>query len=235
MQETGQIITGILIGAALIIVAIRPWITKKNRAQVAEEQYTDEKQYIDDPGEVDYPFTSAGPTAARNAQNFIVFDVETTGLSPPRDDKIIELTALKVRDGNTTRFSTLVNPGRRIPKKSSSVHGITDSDVNDAPAFNQIVRELDAFLDPDLPIVGHNVTFDLRFLWWAYHDTGRELTSRAYIDTYKLSRRVFKDRNTWSLGSLIHDYGLIEGEQTHRTDDDVNATLALLQLCREKM
>lgn len=187
-----------------------------------------------DPETVDYPFTNLGMAKAADPCDYIVFDTETTGFSP-REDKIIELAAIKIQNGSVTRFHSLVNPGRRIPKRSQAVHKITDADVTDAPTFSQILPAFDAFLDPELPIVGQNVLFDLRILWWEYHDAGREIAPRSFIDTYKMAKKAFPGRDSYSLESLIHDYKLIDGEQSHRSESDADATMALYRLCCEKL
>ena len=192
----------------------------------AEEQTSEDR--------VQYPFQNVGMAHACEPVDFIVFDVETTGFSP-KEDKIIEVSALKYKGGRVTRFHSLVNPGRRIPQKTIAVHGITDAMVARAPAFKKIASKLDAFLEPNLPIVGHNVRFDLRLLWWEYHDAGRNLGTRWFVDTYELSRKAMPGRSSYALASLIHDYRLIPGEQTHRTDSDVDATLELYRICRDRL
>lgn len=187
-----------------------------------------------DPEKISYPFTSFKPSNALAVKDYIIFDTETTGFSP-RDDKIIELAAIKIKNGEISRFHSLINPQRRIPAKSREVHGITDADVAGAPFFWSILPELDAFLEPGLPIVGHNVLFDLRILWWAYHDASKDLGPRIYLDTYKLAQRCFPGRSSYALASLIQDYQLIPGEQEHRSESDVEATWALFKLCCETL
>lgn len=224
------------VSVALLVWAAWPFLPKKkapSAVQPVAAQPTP-RQAVDTPGNVDYPFRNIGIAHAADPADYIVFDTETTGFSP-RDDKIIELAALKWQGGQVTRFHTLVNPGRRIPQRSIDVHGITDADVAGAPTFAQILPDLDAFLDPALPIVGQNVLFDLRILWWEYHDAGRDLAPRVFVDTYKLAKKAFPGRDSYALASLIRDYQLIPGEQTHRSESDVDATLALYRLCREKL
>ena len=222
---------GLAIGAGLLWWAARPFIRKNKTAPAAEPARTEGPKA---PQQVSYPFASYGMARAATVRDYIVFDTETTGFSP-QDDKIIELAAVKIRGGKVTRFHSLINPGRRIPQKSRDVHGISDADVAKAPTFAKILPALDAFLDPDLPIVGHNVLFDLRMLWWEYHDAGRSLSSRLYINTYDMAKKAFPGRSSYALASLIHDYGLILGEQTHRSESDVDATLALFRLCCDRL
>lgn len=181
-----------------------------------------------------YPFTNVGIRGAFASEDYIVLDTETTGFSR-ESDKIVEVAAWKVRGSQVTRYHSLVNPGRSIPRGAQKVNRISDAMVANAPTFAQILPALDAFLDPALPIVGHNVAFDLQMLWWDYHDAGQTMGARRYIDTYKLAKKAFPGRSKYSLESLIHDYHLIPGEQTHRADSDVEATRALYELCREKI
>lgn len=186
-----------------------------------------------DPLEVKYPFTRIDDLIAVRLKDYVVIDTETTGFSP-RDDKIIEVGCYKIKDGTVSRYHSLVNPGRRIPKRSVDVHHITDADVADAPTFPQILPDLDVFLE-DLPVVGQSVNFDLRMLWWAYHDAGADMPAKRYVDTARLAKKVWPGRDSYSLATMILDYNLIEGEQTHRSESDVDATLALYRLCCEEL
>ena len=77
---------------------------------------------------------------------YIVFDLETTGLSSTTD-AIVEISAIKVIDGSVTdEFSTLVNPGIHIPYSSSSIHGITDDMVTDAPSTEEALSRFIEFI-----------------------------------------------------------------------------------------
>jgi len=77
----------------------------------------------------------------------VVFDLETTG--PDRlTDRIVEIAALKVSpDGSVAVYETRVNPGVKIPREATAVHGITDADVADAPTFAEVAPRLAAFLE----------------------------------------------------------------------------------------
>lgn len=98
----------------------------------------------------------------------VMFDLETTGVDPHRD-RIVTAAAIN-RDGTTTRALTwLVNPGIPIPATATAVHGITDGEAatgrNPAEAVAEIARALLTATARGIPIVGHNVTFDLTMLW----------------------------------------------------------------------
>ena len=95
--------------------------------------------------------------------DYIAFDFETTGLSP-KDDRIIEIAAIKFVDGNPVdRFVTLINPGRPIDPFITDITGIADNMVRDKPIESEIISEFLEFLN-NLPLVAHNISFDKSFL-----------------------------------------------------------------------
>lgn len=100
--------------------------------------------------------------------DYVVFDLETTGLSP-NTDEIIEISAVKAEGGKVKEtFSTLVNPGRPIPREASMVNGITDDMVAGAPKLPEAIKEFSEFIGKQV-LVGHNIrSFDLKFLSKAF-------------------------------------------------------------------
>ena len=96
---------------------------------------------------------------------YVLFDIETTGLSPATDE-IIELSAVKVSRGDIIdTFDTLIRPNRKIPRSATAINGITNDMVRDAPTLEQ---KLPAFLDfiRGYKLVGHNIhTFDTGFIF----------------------------------------------------------------------
>lgn len=100
-------------------------------------------------------------------QDYIVLDLETTGLSSDRDE-IIEVSALKVHCGKIIdRYETLIHPFQEIPSFISDLTGITNDMVLNAPYFSDILSELIDFIG-SLYIVGHNVNFDINFLYFVF-------------------------------------------------------------------
>ena len=96
--------------------------------------------------------------------NYVVFDLETTGISAVKDD-IIEISALKVKNHEQVEtFSRLVNPRRPIPAGATKVNGITDEMVQSEPGLEFILPEFLDFIDGEI-LIGHNIqSFDLLFL-----------------------------------------------------------------------
>lgn len=105
-----------------------------------------------------------GEKLEKYVKDYVVFDLETTGVSP-LTDAIIEISAVKVRDGQIVdEFSTLVNPKRRIPYGASRVNGITDEMVADMPVFEEVLKDFIDFIGDDI-LVGHNIhEFDMKFI-----------------------------------------------------------------------
>ena len=106
-----------------------------------------------------------GKRIDKYVSQYVVFDLETTGISPKRDE-VVEISAIKVREGQVVEeFTTLVNPQRPIPYSASAVNNITDEMVMDAPYFSQVLMDFFEFIG-DMVLVGHNIhTFDMNFIY----------------------------------------------------------------------
>lgn len=152
-----------------------------------------------------------------------VLDLETTGFDRSNDD-IIEIGAVKIDLSNgcvVDEFSTLVKPKGIIPRAVTALTGIDDSMVKSAPKFEDVADRLMKLIDDDI-ILGHNVTFDLSFLYWALKRLGRTLEVR-YVDTYTLSRKYFKGLENYKL-STICDALNIDQTHAHRALSDCYST-----------
>ena len=126
--------------------------------------------------------------------DYVVFDLETTGLSP-MTDAIIEISAIKVKKGTIQdRFSTLVNPNRPIPYTATQVNGITDSMVADAPPLKDALERFLTFIGDEV-LVGHNIhSFDMKFLNCAMEELYQRDMANDYIDTLYMARRWVTER-----------------------------------------
>lgn len=164
---------------------------------------------------------------------FSVFDLETTGLSPARGDRIVEIgIVLLDQSGKVIQeFESLVNPHRDVGP--TFIHGITASMVHDAPAFSELEQQVLTLLSGTV-LVGHNIAFDLRFLkselpaLWAQGD--QELPS---VCTLRLCRNHLSGLPNNKLESLCAYYG-IDNELSHSALSDARATArAFTLLSRE--
>lgn len=163
--------------------------------------------------------------------DYVVLDVETTGLKPGVD-KIIELGMVKVADGKLCgEFSSLVNPETPIPTRITKLTGITNEDLASAPLFSALASQIVSFLGDSL-ILGHNISFDLSFLVPALEACGSHPRFTC-LDTCALARKAFPELPNHKLNTLIDALSLSDG-QTHRALDDVYCTLALFNKIREK-
>ncbi len=150
-------------------------------------------------------------------RTFVALDLETTGLNPERD-AIIEVAAVKFRDDEPVdRFTTLINPGRPIPYEIQQLTGISNADVLGKPRFELIAPQLTRFVG-SLPVVGHNVSFDLGFL--RPHGL---LTDNLPLDTWELATILLPNQAGYSLGVLADRFSLAIPSK-HRALDDATAT-----------
>ena len=155
--------------------------------------------------------------------SFVVVDVETTGSSPDRGDRITEIAAVRVERGEVRDvFSTLVNPERSIPPFITALTRITWNMVKDAPRFADICEEVLARLDGAV-FVAHNATFDWKFVSAEIaRATGRRVDGRR-LCTVKLARAVLPQLRRRSLDWVCNHYG-IEIADRHRAGGDAVAT-----------
>ncbi len=171
--------------------------------------------------------------------NVVVFDLETTGLSPERD-AIVEIGALRIRDGQVAeseRFETLVRPvgargePLRIPWHAQRVHGISDEMVRDAPHLADVLPGFLAFVGTS-PVVAHNVGFDGGFMRAVTKRHGLVWAPPAEYCTVQLSRRAFPGERAHNLDVLAGRLGLtFAGGGRHRSFGDVQVTaLAFVRL-----
>ena len=160
---------------------------------------------------------------------FVVFDIETTGLSAARDS-IIEIGAVKLVNGEITeRFSRFVNPGRKLPDKIVELTRITDSMLADAPSIEAVLPEFLAFTG-DAALVAHNAPFDAAFLRnWA-KKCGHNADKAATLCTLALSRVLFPELNSHKL-NLVAKHLQVPLEGHHRAVNDAEATALIFKKC----
>jgi len=158
---------------------------------------------------------------------FAFLDVETTGLDPNSGDKICEIAVIKTVNGQIAdEFVTLLNPGRNIPERAVSIHGITQTMVNRAPFFRDIANDLLDFLN-DTVIVAHNARFDLEFLRSELRNLNLYLPENNIIDTLAIARRYYTFPSN-GLGDIARYIGLPIDKQ-HRALADVTTTKDILE------
>lgn len=169
--------------------------------------------------------------------DFVVFDTETTGLSPS-SDRIIELAAIKFVGGFPVEaFHTYVNPQKEIPEEASAINKIRDKDVASAPIISNVIAQFDDFVGDNI-LVAHNLDFDLKFVYYS----GSQLLSKknTLIDTLEQARRYVKksEITDYKLDTLCDHFNIPIANQ-HSALYDAFATgklfLRLVFECQETM
>ena len=156
-------------------------------------------------------------------ENYIFFDVETTGLYPLLGDKIIEIAMIKTSKGNVIdTFSTFINPGIKIPLEVTNINNITNEMVKDAPVFDKIFGEkIIDFIEENI-LIAHNAGFDLGFLSTELARNGLFFERWKAIDTLKIAKEIFPGQKN-RLENLICRYNIMPEGDFHRALVDTEA------------
>ncbi|QPC46380.1 PolC-type DNA polymerase III [Mangrovibacillus cuniculi] len=167
---------------------------------------------------------------------FVVFDVETTGLSAVYDT-IIELAAVKIQNGSVIdRFESFANPHHKLSATTINLTGITDDDVKNAPEVSEVLSRFKEW-SQDTILVAHNASFDMGFLQKGYERYDLGVEEVPVIDTLELARLLYPTMKNHRLNTLAKKFD-IELTQHHRAIYDAEATgyllLRLLKDAKEK-
>jgi len=167
------------------------------------------------------------------ADTLIVFDFETTGLSPDLGDRSIEVGAVLIEGGKITqRFQQLMNPGCRIPVFIENLTGITNRMVNDARKNNDVMNDFFEFIG-NHNLVAHNASFDARFLRAELKRIKKSFTGEMACSLLA-SRRLFQEAPNHQLATLAEYKNLPTQGTYHRALADAEVTAHLwLSLLRE--
>jgi DNA polymerase III subunit alpha, Gram-positive type len=157
---------------------------------------------------------------------FVVFDVETTGLSAVYNT-IIELAAVKVKNGEIIdRFTSFANPHHPLSITTIELTGITDDMLKDAPDVEEVLQKFYEWIG-DSVLVAHNATFDIGFLNAGFKKIGFGKVTNPVIDTLELARFLYPELKNHRLNTLCKKFD-IELTQHHRAIYDAEATGYLL-------
>ena len=157
----------------------------------------------------------------------IVFDIESTGISP-RKDRIIELAAVKVLpDGTEESRCWLLNPTVHIPEETTAIHGIADEDVKDCPTFLEKAKEIFAFFE-GCDLSGFNADrFDIPCLEEEFARSGMNFAAgrRKHVDV----QRIYHRMEPRDLTAAVRFYCNRSHDGAHGAEADAKATLAVLK------
>ena len=160
---------------------------------------------------------------------FTIFDTETTGLCPQEGDRVVELAAVRVKNGETVaQFQTLVDPRRPISEAAFRVNQITPQMLERAPAMPEVLPKFLDFVKGSC-LCSYNAAFDLDFLNHELRlaETG-SLDDLVVVDVLKMARRLIPNLPRYSLSFVTQRLG-IQFPQQHRAMADVELTLELFK------
>ncbi|MFH5777680.1 PolC-type DNA polymerase III [Heyndrickxia oleronia] len=188
---------------------------KKNNIKIL---YGVEANLVDD----GVPITYNDAHRLLSDDTFVVFDVETTGLSAVYDT-IIELAAVKIHNGEIIdRFESFANPHHRLSNTTIELTGITDDMVESAPDVDIVLRKFLEWSGNDV-LVAHNASFDMGFINVGYQKIGLPKATNPVIDTLEVARLLYPEFKNHRLNTLAKKFD-IELTQHHRAIYDAEAT-----------
>ena len=148
---------------------------------------------------------------------YTIIDLETTGINP-HINHIIEIGCIKIKnDREVARFETLLKAPHKLSSRIKKLTGITDDMLAKAPSFEEIAIELWNFLKDEI-VVGHNVNFDINFLYKNFQRTLNIEFENEYIDSLKICRKYYPGLKSYSLEKICDELGI--KEKNHRAISD---------------
>lgn len=171
----------------------------------------------------EYKFSSITKSTSQNAfKDFIVIDVETTGLYPNKDD-ITEISAIKFKNYVPSEYmTTLIKPRKEIPQEVAEKTGITNELVSSSIMIEQAISSFDEFIE-NYNIVGYNLEFDLKFLYANHLDLFSK--KRKFYDCYELVKKMVDgdDVLNYKLSTICEYFNIYRNDE-HRALSDAFAT-----------
>ncbi len=169
---------------------------------------------------------------AHPGERFVVIDFETTGLSPNKGDRVIEVGAVEIVDGKIgRRFQSLANPGFPVSGRITAITGITNAMLADAPPLAEVMREVSGFIE-GATLVAHNASFDRRFLQ-AEMERLDLWSDREVLCTMRLGKRAYPGLGSYKLAALAEHAGVQLPDAMHRALADATATAELFLVMHE--
>lgn len=162
---------------------------------------------------------------------YIVFDFETTGLSPRVGDRTIEVGAVLVENGKITdKFQSLMNPGKKIPAFIENYTGISNKMLSNAPDNSEAMVNLLRFIGK-IPLIAHNASFDSKFLEHELKLIGKSAV-QPIACSLLVARRLYQEAPNHKLKTLIEMTKIKVSGDFHRALADADMTASLwIKMC----
>ena len=161
------------------------------------------------------------------SQRIAIIDFETTGMSPAHGARAAEVGIVVIEGGRIVdRFQSLMNAGQSMPWNITQLTGITSAMLRDAPPAESVMRDAAAFVG-SAPMVAHNASFDSKFWVDELQRAGCE-AEQPFACTVLLSRRLYPEAPSHSLGRIVRHLDLPPADKAHRALADAEMTAHLL-------
>lgn len=165
--------------------------------------------------------------------DYVVIDIETTGLSP-KNDSIIELAALQINDNQISdSFSVLVNPGFKIPTEITDLTGITNRMIKNEKKIEEVLPDFLRFVG-DMHVVGYRVNFDINFIYDNSMALLKKPFCNVFTDVWRIARRILCELPHHTL-SDVADYYKIDCTKHHRALDDCKITQSVFSKLKDSI
>ena len=194
-----------------------------------------DKRYLKEMQDKNFRRNQPAEADPNDDNSYVVFDLETTGLSVYQDE-IIEIAALKVSHGEIIdTFETLVNPHFDLPKKVTKITGINDLMLSSAPDIQDVIFDFKEFVG-DFTVVGHNIkSFDLIFIQRAYRKCEADSFRNKIVDTLTISRKLYPDLSQHKLINLAEYLDIEQTIGFHRALADCEYTYKCYEIMKSDL
>lgn len=175
--------------------------------------------------------TLKGKSTIDLLSDYIVFDIETTGLDSSYDE-VIEIGAIKVKNNKiVSKFNSLVKPKNEIDEYITELTGITNEMVKDAPTIEEILPDFMNYIGNDI-LIGHNINFDINFIYDNLYRNKFDVLTNDFIDTMRISRKLLSELPHHRLIDLAK-YFKIDSTNNHRSLKDCEITMNVYENLKE--
>ena len=172
-----------------------------------------------------------GKSLLKWVDNYVLVDIETTGLSP-RTDEIIEIGAIKVKENKIIdTYNTLIKIDRNLNPFITKLTGITNKMLETGKERDKALEEFVDFTGNEI-IMGHNVNFDINFIYDKCLSYLDYYLSNDFIDTMRIAKHILPDIQNYKLGTLANYFG-VDYRSAHRGLKDVEITYEVYNKLRE--
>lgn len=174
-------------------------------------------------------------TSVSSLNHFVVIDVETTGLKP-FENEIIQVSAIRFIGFEPVEyFSTYIKPEKGLNEETKKINEITEKDVMNAPIFSEIIDSFCNFIGDKVPIVGHNISFDINFLIASGINPVIFIKRKIY-DTLQLSKSQFSSMYSYKLDNLSRlRLNIIRNDSHTATSDSLICGLLFKEICKKRI